>query len=164
MKGSIKPRILGECGVLYFKKSVAREHYQNNDTVKFLIIMLLVPLIIIATDANLVSEDSRWVVYFSEKGNVYTYDKQSLVRVSRDNISVWEKMNFTDEFREMLSNKLPAEVKNHREINCKTRMTRILTSYSDGLPKERLDDGWYGIVPESPTEKLYDVVCRIKKE
>ena len=141
--------------------------------------VVLLPFLIILLLVTPVKGSSEWVKYkWSNVGDVYLYNKDSIKNRAQDIVQVWTKVVFSDAGRRKFIQKLSkGELSTARwdklsyfsglqEIDCKKKMTqvfsitfyetngKVLDSHSSDKPK------WEYIPPDSTGEFLRKKVCK----
>ncbi|NPV03953.1 MAG: hypothetical protein HPY67_04390 [Syntrophaceae bacterium] len=101
----------------------------------------------------------HWVLFHTGKANYkYYYDSESIVRTSKNNVLLWSKTVSSKEARDAFPS-TAQEITRREEYDCSKPSRRILDIFKDGV-RERISNEWRDIAPQSPTEILYEIVCK----
>jgi hypothetical protein len=124
----------------------------------------------------------NWVEYGKEQnGNVYSYQKDSIVKKSNTIVQVWGRMDYSEKGREIYNQPSSIDKKikwihiyysiHQIEIDCEKRQGRVLpeTNCDYDTYGNQLYNGypymsdWFYIVPETSNDNLRMKLCKKSK-
>ncbi len=112
-----------------------------------------------------------WRLYEESKMESYYYDAESITRISKNTVRVWDKCVYTEAGKAVLVKRFGDKYINLLstravfEINCVERKHRLLHvtyfSKDNEILNSRFGEGeWRYIAPDSVDEALFKAVCK----
>ena len=117
-----------------------------------------------------------WKIYAVTEFGFYFYNPQSIRRVSKDTVRVWEKLVYTEKGgQQMIKGTVPKYIKLSYaikliELNCSEQKSHFLSLTYYDQNKEIVyssvgyASSWNFIVPESAGESIFNVICNPRED
>ncbi len=113
-----------------------------------------------------------WKVYSTLDDGIFYYDAESITRLSKDVVRVWDKTVYNKEGVNDIVAKMGDRFKTLSEsiqlteLQCAEKKWRVLAAaaYSSGgevlISRDSIESEWKSITPESVTESLHKILCK----